>query len=85
MTTTIKCYKYSLKDDPFLEIHAESADEMFKELADKISWRDFANDIWVKISSCPALLYSPALHSFKDWNGMRFADINNERVVNYYF
>lgn len=85
MKTTIRCYKYSPTDDPFLTIEAKTADEMIEKLADKISWRDYPNDIFVKIGSDPCIMYNPMLCIFKDWNGMRFVDISKERVALYYF
>jgi len=83
MKTTIKCMKYDPSDEPFLVFEAETAEEMIAKLAE-ISWIDLPNDIWVKIGSENCLMYDPMLDMFKDWNGIRWVNISNERVI-YYF
>lgn len=84
MKTTIRCYKYSMEEAPFLKFDAEAPSELITKLANDLDWHDFPNDIWVKIGSENSLLYDPLLDMFKDWNGCRWAGISNERVI-YYF
>ena len=80
----ISCYKYSMSDDPFLTFEAKTVKDLISFLAEGISWRDYPNEIWVKIGSMNSLLYDPMLDIFSDWNGFRFSKIDNSRL-NYYF
>ena len=79
----IKCYAYSLSDEPFLAFTAKTPEEMIDRLSDDVSWRDHVNDIWVKIGP-DSLLYNPMLHIFRDWDGQRFVQIDNKRL-RYFF
>lgn len=84
MNTKVKCYKYSPADDPFLMFETGTIDEMIEKLAGFINWRDYPNDIWVKIGCENCLMYDPMLDIFKDWNGVRFTNISKDRLI-YYF
>ena len=82
---TIRCYKYNPSETPFLEFEVKTAGDMIHELSEKISWRDFPNDIWVKIGSDLCILYDPLLDQFKDYNGVRWVNIPRKNLCYYYF
>ena len=81
----ISCYVHTPEDAPFLEFEAKTAGEAIHELGERISWRDFPNDVWVRFGSNYALLYDPMLRQFMDWDGVRWVRIGYNRIYYYYF
>ena len=76
----VRCYAYSLEDEPFLDINVETVGDMLHEFRTKIDPYKYPNEINVKIGIESSILYDPYFRTFKEWNGYQWINISYNRV-----